>query len=416
MKIAHIGPPLCQAGGPAGYLRALQLAFEAGPSRPDLEVLFPEPAVEIPTEAPRWVARRRSSLSRLKRTLWGAPKQFRPSLSECAQSRGPIGRLIDESTEIEIESCRASFERAEAAGVDVCFTHSASVAKWVGTRTSADVWLMLHSPIPSSLYLAWAWGLPEEHWQTILRFDDVRAGIDRELDACDNVARLWIPCSEALDELVRVEPRFEAFRRRIGYLLTGADAEGCVGPSMSEARSALSLPLDEPLALFLGSRQPYRGLQPLLDALEHLGNAPGRLVVAGPPEQTMPRHPRVIALGRVSNVPRLLSAVDFLVNTNLFSLFDLSNVEAAAAAKPLLLSSTGGNRTLARLGAGVVPIEDLEPASIASSLEGMFRMSDQELARLGEASRRCYQNHLTAEHARRRHEHAYTERCNEVAS
>ena len=417
MKIAHIGPPLAQTGGPAGYLRQLESAL-GGPqaSDADLELIFPEHQPPAAQSREPWISRARRPLGKLKRVVVGAPRQFRPSIEECVRRDGPIGRLVTESTEAEIEAARPSFERALDAGADVFFTHSSVVAEWVRAQTSKQVWLMLHSPIPHALYLAWSWGLPEESWQRIAGFEDVRAGIDRELAVCQRVDRLMIPCPEALDELARVDRRFADLAGRAEYLLTGADVAARPACTSEQARRKLGLPAG-PIGLFLGSAQPYRGLALLVEAMRLVSDGVrGHLAIAGPPPQAVGRHPRILPLGRVSDVGLVLGAADFLVNVNLFSLFDLSNIEAAACGKPLLLSDTGGNRALATLGAGVVPIAAASPQAIAAGLERMYLCDAEELDRMGQASAVCYREHLSLAGLAERHRRLYLGQKSELYS
>ena len=101
--------------------------------------------------------------------------------------------------------------------------------------------------------------------------------------------------------------------------------------------------------------------------------------------------------------------MDFVINVNRFSLFDLSTIEALEAAKPLLLHATGGNKTFRDLGAGCVMLPDLEPEVIAAGLDSMFSMIPAELAGMAEASRRCYESFLTPKHMWERHQLLYTE-------
>src|SRR5262249_14210669 len=154
-------------------------------------------------------------------------------------------------------------------------------------------------------------------------------------------------------------------------------------------------PLDQPVGLYLGNHQAYRGLDVLLAAAMQLDRnaAPGIVAVAGPPVSHVPKHPRLRALGHVSRVADLMSAVDFVVNVNRFSLFDLSTIEAVEAGKALLLHATGGNVTFHDLGAGAEMLPDLEVRTVADGLARMFAMSAADRRRLEWMSRACYDAH-----------------------
>jgi glycosyltransferase involved in cell wall biosynthesis len=313
------------------------------------------------------------------------------------------GVLHDLLTRAEAETAHLSRPSWEK-NADLYFVHDVFALDSVKARSrSGEVWLLVHSPMPVALYHAWNWGQPEWPWEEIAGLPDVKQWIERELESWSLANRVLLPCPEALEELVRVDARFEQANPRIEYLLSGSSVGSGGGSSME-------LGDREPLGLFLGSHQAYRGLDAVVKALPLLPDRrelPGRIVVAGPDPDSLPSHPRLRKLGRVDDVPALFRQVDFLVNANRFSLFDLSNIEAAAAGKPLLLHAVGGNKAFSRLGAGCRLFEPLTPEAIAAALTEMFSMPRSALAALGQRSRDCYERHLTAEAMWERHLELY---------
>ena len=105
----------------------------------------------------------------------------------------------------------------------------------------------------------------------------------------------------------------------------------------------------------------------------------------------------------------LLASVDFVINVNRFSLFDLSTIEAAEAGKPLLLHATGGNREFEKRGAGCVMLPDVAPATIADGLVRMSTLDASSLDSLGKQSRRCWETQLTPPRMWQRHLTFYDE-------
>ncbi len=407
MRVAHIGPPLARQGGPAGYLYQLhEAARESG--RPD--------ALTLPPLAPKRAPRRptlgeqmRKGLGRIKRSIAGAPTQYRPPLEILAAERGHVEHIVTEAVVRFAVEAQESLSRALAARADVLFCHDTAMAEHVLGRRGAgqQVWLMIHNPMPLALYLTWNWGVPELDWREVMAFPDVRRWTGWEIDVWRAVDRLILPCPEALEEIVRIDPAVASVTTPISWLLSGASAAGASSRTDRAAlRRAWKLPLDTPVGLYLGNHQPYRGLDALVGAAQALdaGAPAGLVAVAGPPRDAVPRHPRLRALGHVSDVGGLLAAVDFVINVNRFSLFDLSTIEALEAAKPLLLHATGGNKTFRDLGAGAEMLADLDRATIAAGLARVFAMSDPERATLAAASRRCYDAHLTRAHLWARHQ------------
>ncbi len=386
-----------RTGGPAGYLLELRRQAHETDGGGRHQVRFPELSSRPPVR--RTPSPSIDRLRRWKRAILGPPRFYRPSPDEMRQERGIVDGLLTRATEDSVALSQASFDHP----ADVYFVHDVLAVEAVKAKAGdGEVWLMVHSPMPVGLYLAWNWGNPEYAWEEIASLPDVKRWIARELEVWRLADRVVLPCPEALDELVRVEPRFAEAAATVEYLLTGSSAEN---PALAAGNRA-----GEPQGLFLGNDQAYRGLDVLLKALALLPDRrdlPGQIAFAGPKVDSIPSHPRARRLGRVDDVPALLAGVDFLVNTNRFSLFDLSNIEAAAAGKPLLLHAVGGNKALARLGAGCRLYEPLEPKELATALVEMFSTSREVLSGLGARSRECYERHLTANAMWRRHLELY---------
>jgi len=405
MRIAHVGPLLTRTGGPAGYLLELSRQAEESSAESRHLIRFPEASSGAPrklTSSPML-----GYLRRWKRVVLGPPRFSRPSREEMNKKGGVINDLLTRAARASVELCRPSFDSP----ADVYFVHDVFAVEAAKAKSSsAEVWLMIHSPMPMGLYLAWNWGHPEWPWEEIAALPDVRRWIEKELETWRLVDRVVLPCPEALEELVRVDPRFADASATIEYLLTGSSV---VSPGSSKGSHSREL-----LGLFLGSDQAYRGLDMLFQALAFLPDQrelPGQIALAGPDPDSTPSHPRVRKLGRVENVPALLASVDFLVNTNRFSLFDLSNIEAAAAGKPLLLHAVGGNKALSRLGAGCRLFEPLTAEALAKGLVEMFSMGRDVLAAQGARSKECYERHLTAKAMWLRHLELYDKAESRIA-
>ncbi len=412
MTIFHVGPPLARRGGPAGYLWQLASAAQAsGACRPH-EVTWPDREGPAPPPGPRSLTDRvKRAAGRAKRGLLGPPVQFRPSKADLWRPQGAIDALVTASLEQTCADASRSIDLALSSSADVLFAHDAAVAERLlaSRRRPQQVWLFLHTPMPIALYLAWSWGVPEWGWEEIAHLPDTERWSAWEIGICSRVDRLIVPCEEAFGELVRADRRFASLAAP-ERLLTGGAGPSPRHPTEDrrQLRKRFTLPAEAPVGLFLGSAQPYRGLDVLLDAARVLADSvPGVVAVAGPPASAVASHRRVRALGAVGAVSDLLRAVDFVVNVNRFSLFDLSAIEAAEAGCPMLLHGVGGNGHLARLGAGVVLLPDLERDTVAAGLSEMFTAPRQRIRALGEQSRDCWERELTPAHFWARHMSLY---------
>ena len=408
--VAHIGSPLARSGGPAGVVRQLKAGFAVCGTGGHRIILPPEAPADA-SPPPRLTDRLMAPVRKLRHAIYGPPKQYRPDIATLKAERGHAERVM--STVWSDGIANAARQLDAAADADLLIMHDVPGASLAlqRRRPGQQVWLVMHPPLPLALFHIWCYAVPEEEWQSIVDYPDVRRWIDRELDVWRRVDRVFIATPDALDELVRVDPRFATAGRMI-YALTGASAGPVRDEPATTLRGRWGLPLDQPVGLFLGNTQPYRGFDRLLSALDALPDpaaVPGMIVVAGPPALTVPRHDRLRPLGPVSDVGGLLRAVDFFVNVNRFNLFDLSIIEAAEAGLPLLLHRTGGNRSFERLGAGCVMFNSLEPREVAEAIAAMFAMRPDERRELGERSRVCHALHLTPERYARRHLAMYNE-------
>jgi glycosyltransferase involved in cell wall biosynthesis len=394
MIVAHVGPPPRRIGGPAGYLHQLQSGGSTD-LQPRHVVRFPHASMPPPKRPPPPAL---SLLTRLRRKLIG-PKFYRPSVKELSVSGGLVDRMLrDIATDTAGES-RESL--ASSSGADVIFTHDpfSAEAALRQRASTQQVWMMCHGVTPIVLYAVWSWGIPEADWRSFLDYPDVRTWIDWELDVWSRADRLIFPCPEATDSFRMIDSRFNALADRAQFVLSGAAAPVQSGADISGPR-----PQGKRVGLYLGSAEPYRGFDALLSAAEILSPSVNlAIAVAGPPISKVPTHPVIQALGRVEDVAALFASVDFLINVNRFSLFDLSTIEAAEAGKPLLLHAVGGNRAFERLGAGCMMLRDLAPATIASGLTHMASLEQSNLLALGRQSRECWERQLTPRHMWDRH-------------
>ncbi len=408
MIVGHVGPPTRRLGGPAGYLHQLSSAARAD-AHPRHDVRFPEPfAGEAPP--PRRAPPSPSLLTRLRRKLVG-PKFYRPPAEQMERAGGTVDRMLREVAEDVRADTGLSLASALAAA-DIVFTHDCFSAEsaLAQRRPGQQVWMMCHGVTPMSLYLAWSWAVPEADWRSLLELPDVRAWTDWELGVWKGVDGLVLPCPEAGESFRTIDRQFDAVLGRARYVLSGASAPAGGDADLLAAPGGGPRNENQRVGLYLGSPEPYRGFDALIAGVQALPAGSNlTIAVAGPDPRKVPTHPAIRALGRVEDVGALLASVDFLINVNRFSLFDLSTIEAAQAGKPLMLHAVGGNRAFERLGAGCVMLGDLQPQTIAECLTDIAAFSAATLAALGRQSRACWETQLTPRHMWERHLALYDE-------
>ncbi len=185
-------------------------------------------------------------------------------------------------------------------------------------------------------------------------------------------------------------------------------------------RSALGVPEDAFLILFVGRLHVQKGLHTLLDAAERLSaGRPGldwRLALAGegPERAGLTEHiaarpalrGRVHLLGRRDDVPALLKASDLFVLPSLWEGMPNSLLEAMAARRAAIGTAVEGTEDLIVPGATgwLVPPADVD--ALAASL--IDAASDPErLRRFGEAGRARVETEFTPGAVVRAYEHLW---------
>jgi glycosyltransferase involved in cell wall biosynthesis len=158
--------------------------------------------------------------------------------------------------------------------------------------------------------------------------------------------------------------------------------------------TAKPLVRERPYVLFLGTIEPRKNLDTLLDAWSLVPESGYDLLIAGPPgwksEATLARlrSPArgVRYLGYVpeSEIPSLTAGASAFVYVSLYEGFGFPVAQAMAAGVPVLTSNTSALPEVA--GEGAVCVDPRSPAEIASALTRLF-MSPELRASLGAAGR-----------------------------
>jgi glycosyltransferase involved in cell wall biosynthesis len=249
----------------------------------------------------------------------------------------------------------------------------------------ADAWV-----IP---YWTWAWaGL----WWYLLREADRPAALAVVHNPVDHDARLWqriaarrvFGSSQALftharsmaAELEREYPSIPVGWHRLPPAPVGARRR------KSEARTALDLPEDRRVALFLGLIRPYKGVDLLLEAAAGLpADSDWLIVVAGEPwgglGGRLERQADALGLGaRVrldlrwipeGEVPTLLAAADLVVLPYRRGSQSAVAPMALAEGVPVLSTAVGGVPEVVRDGINGVIVPPGDPTAITAALESL---------------------------------------------
>ena len=179
-------------------------------------------------------------------------------------------------------------------------------------------------------------------------------------------------------------------RDRIEVIYNGVDTEE-FAPGASE-RGSFDLPLEVPLALFVGDiRSPRKNLDTLLRALKDVSTL--HLAVAGETKgspaldlvRTLGLGDRVHFLGKTSRIASLMRSVDMFVFPSRYEAHPLVVLEAMASGLPIILSKNIGS--VSSFGQLIDVLEDPEDQAALSGLMSALVASPERRKRIGDLAR-----------------------------
>jgi glycosyltransferase involved in cell wall biosynthesis len=165
--------------------------------------------------------------------------------------------------------------------------------------------------------------------------------------------------------------------------------------------------LEGPLVLFLGRRDPYKGVDVLLAASAQIK---GKVAIVGPGRSLPVNRPvNVLDVGPVSHEERdaWIDAANVLVLPSRGETFGSVVVEAWSAETPVVTSDHPALRTLVERGGGGLAVP-ARPDSLATAIRSL--LEDPILCRrLGRSGYECWRSHYTTDVVTGRHEAVFSE-------
>jgi UDP-glucose:(heptosyl)LPS alpha-1,3-glucosyltransferase len=217
-------------------------------------------------------------------------------------------------------------------------------------------------------------------WRRLRAKERWELTLERESLAPSASLRIIANSRRVKDEAVR---HYGVPAEKIAVVHNGVDA-GEFKPS-AEARSLvrnqIGLSDAEYMVLFVGTGFRRKGLDYAVAAVDRVPSA--KLVVAG--EGRVRSHPRVLHLGRRTDVGHLYAAADALILPTLYDPFPNVALEAMASGIPVIVSRIAGVSEL--IDADSIVVE--EPWNVDELARAVKRLEDPAVRRpMGEAARR----------------------------
>jgi UDP-glucose:(heptosyl)LPS alpha-1,3-glucosyltransferase len=217
-------------------------------------------------------------------------------------------------------------------------------------------------------------------WRKIRPKEKLELELERASFAPNASKKIVAVSHRVKDEVIR---HYGVPAEKIAVVHNGVDSNE-FKPS-AEARKLIrnQIGLDEAdyTLLFVGSGFKRKGLECAIAAVDRVPSA--RLVVVG--EGQAPSHPRVLMLGRRTDVSHLYAACDAFIFPTLYDPFPNATLEAMASGLPVIVSRVAGVSEIITDDSIVVE----NPRDIDELTAAVRRLEDPALRRtMGEAARR----------------------------
>jgi D-inositol-3-phosphate glycosyltransferase len=217
-------------------------------------------------------------------------------------------------------------------------------------------------------------------------------------------------------EKAQLEWLYKADGRKISIIPPGVDSSHFYPIPADEAKSYISLPLNERMILFVGRIEPLKGVDTIIRAMAHLKLSdiskrhPVHLAIIGGDPNASPEEMNaemlrlqqmchdlcmdrmVVFLGKrgQDTLPYYYSAAEAVVMPSHYESFGMVALEAMACGTPVIASQVGGLAFLVQDGVTGYSIPDQDPDALAESLKKI----------LGDSSVRAEMGKRAAEYAR----------------
>jgi glycosyltransferase involved in cell wall biosynthesis len=228
----------------------------------------------------------------------------------------------------------------------------------------------------------------------------------KELGFYKTVDFIICPCPEAMEAYSDFYPEWNSIMKdKMAICLTGTHRPQIIN-SREEWRKKLNIPETAVMAVYIGRYHPHKGFDILMQAVELAQKKIDKefyLVCAGGRDAGQKKIKNVLHIGYTNDVGGLLNASDFMINSNKYSFFDLSILEALSLSKPILLTDAGGNKEIKRL----IPEIEMVKTNALDLADGIIKMINKNLNADTGAISEKYKKHFSPSAFVENHEKLY---------
>lgn len=356
-KLAHLSPSIKRGGGPSGYafelVSALNNSIVALPSHDISFIVLPD-HISVPI-----VPRALSKLSRYSN----------PLLIKSSASRR-VKAIIEGNRIHSLYAVKKILEKITSFQKVVC--HDIYIAdalvRLAPGFTKSNVVLMTHSPsfmVRQVIADELIYSDRRDDLQHLAQFY-----LQWELGIYKQVRALLWPCEEAMDGYVKDCP--EVVLLDSLYCSSGVDRPP-VSLTRAEQLRQWHISENQFIILFIGRPHFHKGLYVFEEIanLAALRELPFTFVMGGrQPKSSLSSSIR--HLGFIDDNGSAMAAADVNLCPNIETYFDLGVLQAMSLSAPMLLSASGGNKTLFDLGLDALSYDPLDANQALSQICAMY--------------------------------------------
>lgn len=382
-KVIHIVPEISDGGGPGGYAFRLMKANKEFPIQ-GYKIFFGT------------VNLKKIYIDNWKLSL----KDFYKISDFSSLSLWDYGNTLYKISDFPISALL---------NYDIVVVHNTIIAGQLLNYRSNNIFvIMSHSPTPVYAEIAAGFDPYMCSAEECMKEPIISKMIQNEMQILQSVDFILVPCLLSLEGYRSFLG--EKFKEIFSYDRVIECLTGTQVPKITETRerwrNKLKIFKSDLMGLWIGRDHCHRGFDLLVsafDIIQKRGLNNIKIVCAGINRYI---NNNLVCLGYVKDIGGLLSAADFFINTDRYSYFNLSCLEAISMGKPLVLTKAGGNKELKKI-LNSIELVECEPDSIA---DGILRLiSNVSFYEKIRQSHEIYEKIFSPKAFCKQHEKAYNE-------
>lgn len=227
---------------------------------------------------------------------------------------------------------------------------------------------------------------------------------DRFLKSMENIAFkgadiLVFPSEGAMEPYYETMPGFsELIKDKPIYFLPSGIEPALVKRPKQDFRRQYNIPANSFVVGYAGRYEPIKGFDVFVEVAKKLVNEKDIVfVAAGRGYIVPPKLPNLIDVGWTHDTGSLINASDVLAVPNRRCYFDLVLLEALSIGIPVIASTAGGSKDVAKLAEGIYLVRGVNPESWVDAVGRVRALTVSQREYISSANRHAFYKYFTAD-------------------